>query len=86
MNHTTGPAIDGNSVERGVWVVACLLSKHEMHRLALAQTISWQSNCTENEARGRAVAFALESKPGYAVEMATTQWIALTSTKTEAAA
>lgn len=55
----------------GLWVVACVLVKHTPTGLTFSQSVSWRKNATKNEATGAAVAFALESKPGYAIEMIT---------------
>ena len=66
-----------------IWITACLLAKTDtttdspspgkvVVSKAIAQTLSWRSNCNENEARGDAVTFALGAKPGWAVENVTT--------------
>ena len=54
-----------------LWIVALVLTKTTLGNIAISQTISWQFGGTENEAVGKAVAFAQREKPGYAIEMVT---------------
>jgi hypothetical protein len=55
----------------GLWVVACVLVKHTPTGLSFSQSVSWRKNATKDEATGAAVNYALENKPGFAVEMVT---------------
>jgi hypothetical protein len=62
-----------------IWVAAITLSQRESSKMVLTQTLSWRSNCTENEARGAAVVYAQESKPGFSIELITMAKIELPS-------
>ena len=60
----------GQFVE-SLWVVCVLLSKHNADHVLQTQTISWRRDVSEDEAKGAAVAYALQTRPGYSVEMIT---------------
>jgi hypothetical protein len=64
-----------------LWVTAIILSQRDQYRTTLSQTVSWRSNCTENEARGAAVAFAMKEKPGMCIELVTVTRIELSPNK-----
>lgn len=46
-----------------LWVVALVLIRRENGVETIRQSISWQSDCTEEHAIGAAVKFALEECP-----------------------
>lgn len=48
-----------------LWVVAVVLQKQEQDKISIIQTISCRTGCTEDEARGHAVGFAMKDRPGY---------------------
>lgn len=50
-----------------VWVVACILTKQDYGTITISQTLSWKRNCTEEEAKGHAIEFALKEKTGFAI-------------------
>lgn len=50
-----------------IWSVACMLEKHEQYGVNYTQTLTARAGCSENEAKGEAVEYALKSKPGFAL-------------------
>lgn len=55
-----------------LWVTAIVLTRRGYGETTISQTVSWKNGCTEDEARGAAVKYALEAKPGFSVDMVTT--------------
>jgi hypothetical protein len=66
-----------------IYCVAVLLKRPAYNGIELTQTMSWRSGCTEDEARGAAVAYAFEQKPGFSIDMVTVAKIELPSPNTE---
>lgn len=79
------PTVDSVFV---VWVVACVLRKIENAGSGLtqsiSQTISYRSNCSEDEARGAAVSFALKEKPNHDIALVSTAKIEIPINNKEA--
>lgn len=58
---------------KSFWIVAIILTRRESSgSITWAQTITWRSGATEDEAKGAAVTFAMAERPGFAIEMITT--------------
>lgn len=62
-------------INNGVWVVSCVLSGFGLNEGMLTNTISWTRFVNEDEARGRAVSFALESKKNFHITLITSAFI-----------
>jgi hypothetical protein len=48
-----------------------VLTKPTPTGITLSQSVSWRNKVTKEEATGMAVAYALENKPGFAIDMVT---------------
>ncbi len=71
INDTKDESIAENACQESLWVVCVLLSQQLSGKLMRTQTISWRGGVSEDEAVGAAIKYAMETRPGYAVEMFT---------------
>lgn len=54
-----------------LWAVSCVLVKNIPSGMSIANTLSWRSDCSENEARGAATKYAAETYPDHSINMVT---------------